>query len=93
MRPTLEADLAEDKNAARAALIDDGTPDFLRGHWPGLHFTLYGDGDGEAPARLWLVLEQSGFTVCLVDGSGHCLTLTNDPELAIGAVLVGSGEE
>ena len=39
-------------------------------------------------ARLSPVLERPGFNVYLVNGSEHCLTLTNDPELAIGVVLI-----
>lgn len=65
--------------------LDDSTLECLRGRWPGLHFTLCGDDD--VPARLSPVLARPGFNLYLVNGSEHCLTLTNDPEVAIGVVL------
>ena len=39
------------------------------------------------------VLERPGFNLYLVNGSEHCLSLTNDPELAIGVVLAWTDEE
>lgn len=77
--------------AAEFQFLDDATLDALRGRWPGLHFTVCGDDD--VPARLSPVLERTGFNVYLVNGSEHCLTLTNDPELAIGVVLAWMDEE
>ena len=77
--------------AAEFPFFDDTTLDSLRGRWPGLHFTLCGDND--VPARLSPVLERPGCNVYLVNGSEHCLTLTNDPELAIGVVLAWMDEE
>jgi hypothetical protein len=77
--------------AAEFQFLDDTTLDFLRGRWPGLHFTLCGDDD--VPARLSPVLERPGFNVYLVNGSEQCLTMTNDPEVAIGVVLAWMDEE
>ena len=77
--------------AAEFQFLDDTTLDLLRGRWPGLHFALCGDDD--VPARLSPVLARPGFNVYLVNGSEHCLTLTNDPELAIGVVLAWMDEE
>lgn len=45
------------------------------------------------PARLSPVLARPGFKRYLVDGSDHCLTLTSDPEVAIGVVLAWMDEE
>ncbi|MDP2111456.1 MAG: DUF6129 family protein [Thiobacillus sp.] len=77
--------------AAEFQFFDDTTLDYLRGRWPGLYFTVCGDDD--VPARLSPVLERPGFNVYLVNGSEHCLTLTNDPEVAIGVVLAWMDEE
>lgn len=45
----------------------------------------------------WLVVVEPAGTPhaisYLVNGSEHCLTLTNDPELAIGVVLAWLDEE
>jgi hypothetical protein len=71
--------------AAEFRCLNDATLDSLRGRWPGLHFALCGDDD--VPVRLPPALERPGFNVYLVNGSEHCLTLTNDPEVAIGVVL------
>lgn len=40
-----------------------------------------------------MLSDRHGFNVYLVNGSEHCLTLTNDPELAIGVVLAWINEE
>jgi hypothetical protein len=76
--------------AAEFKSFDDATLDSMRGRWPGMHFTLCGDDD--VPARLTPVLERPGFNLYLVNGSEHCLTLTNDPEVAIGVVLAKMDE-
>ncbi|MDP2835064.1 MAG: DUF6129 family protein [Pseudomonadota bacterium] len=65
--------------------LDDAGMAQLRADWPGLHLTLCSDND--VPARLPAVLERPGFNLYLVNGQEHCLTLTNDPEVAIGVVL------
>lgn len=77
--------------AAEFRFLDDSTLDFLRRRWPGLRFTVCGDDD--VPARLPPVLARPGFNLYLVDGSEHCLTLTDDPEMAIGVVLAWMDEE
>ena len=73
-----------DAAAALPALEDAGL-ERLRAGWPGLHLTLCSDND--VPARLPPVLERPGFNLYLVNGSEHCLSLTNDPAVAIGVVL------
>ena len=77
--------------AAQFPLLDEATLDCLRDRWPGLHFALCSDDD--VPARLSPVLERPGFNLYLVNGSEQCLTLTNDPEVAIGVVLAWMDEE
>lgn len=77
--------------AAEFRFLDDTTLDHLRGRWPGLRVTICGDDD--VPARLSPVLERPGFNVYLVNGSEHCLTLTDDPGVAIGVVLAWMDEE
>ena len=63
----------------------------LRQRWPELRLTLCSDND--VPARLPPALEGAGFNLYLVNGSEHCLSLTNDPEVAIGVVLAWVDEE
>lgn len=53
--------------------------------WPGMRFTLCSDDD--MPARLPPVLKRERFNLYLVNGSEHCLSLTDDPLQAIGVVL------
>ena len=71
--------------------LDDALLADLRGRFPGLHLTVCGDDD--VPARLPAVLERPGFNMYLVNGSEHCLSLTNDPDVAIGVVLAWTGED
>lgn len=73
------------QTAASLPALDDAGLATLRQAWPGLHFTLCSDND--VPARLPPVLEQPGFNLYLINGSEHCLNLTNDPALAIGVVI------
>lgn len=77
--------------AAGGRPLDDALLADLRKQWPDIHLTLCGDDD--VPARLTPVLERPGFNMYLVNGSEHCLTLTNDPELAIGVVLAWVGDD
>ncbi len=81
-RDTLSA--IADGAAALPALDDAGLAQ-LRAAWPNLHLTLCSEDD--VPARLPAVLERPGFNLYLVNGNEHCLSLTNDPEIAIGVVL------
>ena len=86
--PTLAAiaDRVGDSSQGGDALLAD-----LRARFPGLHLTVCGDDD--VPARLPAVLERPGFNMYLVNGSEHCLSLTNDPDVAIGVVLAWTGED
>ena len=85
--PTLDA--IADAVGERA--LDDALLADLRARFPGLHLTVCGDDD--VPARLPAVLERPGFNLYLVNGSEHCLSLTNDPDVAIGVVLAWTGED
>jgi hypothetical protein len=71
--------------AAALPVLDDAGLARLRADWPGLYLTLCGDDD--VPARLPPALERPGFNLYLINGGEHCLSLTNDPEAAIGVVL------
>jgi hypothetical protein len=57
----------------------------LKKIWPDLRFTFCNDDD--MPARLSPVLKREGFNLYLVNGSEHCLSLTDDPLHAIGVVV------
>jgi hypothetical protein len=57
----------------------------LKQTWPDLRFTVCSDDD--MPARLPPTLSREKFNLYLVNGSEHCLSLTDDPLQAIGVVL------
>ncbi len=53
--------------------------------WPDMRFTLCNDDD--MPARLPPALKRERFNLYLVNGSEHCLSLTDDPQYAVGVVV------
>jgi hypothetical protein len=57
----------------------------LKNSWPDLRFTLCNDDD--MPARLPPALKREKFNLYLVNGSEHCVSLTDDPQQAIGVVV------
>lgn len=59
--------------------------------WPELRFTLCSDED--MPARMPPALQHAGFNLYMVGGGEHCISLTTDPEQAIGVVLAWVDEE
>lgn len=63
----------------------------LKKTWPELRFTFCNDDD--MPARLPPALRREGFNLYLVNGSEHCLSLTDDPLHAIGVVVACVDEE
>lgn len=65
--------------------LSDATLAELKQTWPDLRFTFCSDDD--MPARLPPALRREGFNLYLVNGSEHCLSLTDDPLQAIGVVL------
>lgn len=83
--------LAAVADAVGGRPLDEGVLADLRGRFPGLHLTLCGDDD--VPARLPPALARPGFNLYLVNGGEHCLSLTNDPDVAIGVVLAWTGED
>ena len=72
------------QRAAQGAL-GETTLETLKQSWPDLRFTLCNDDD--MPARMKPVLSEKRFNLYLVGGGEHCLSLTDDPERAIGVVL------
>lgn len=71
--------------AATMGTLNEATLEALKQTWPGMRFTLCSDDD--MPARLPPVLTRERFNLYLVNGSEHCLSLTDDPLRAIGVVL------
>ena len=83
--------LAAVADAVGERTLDDARLAELRGRFPGRRLALCGADD--VPARLPPVLERPGFHLYLVNGSEHCLSLTNDPDVAIGVVLAWVSED
>ncbi len=71
--------------------LDDVLLATLKDGWPNMRFTLCNDDD--MPARMAPVLQCDSFNLYLVGGGEHCLSLTTDPEQAIGVVLARVDEE
>lgn len=64
--------------------LDEATIAALRTGNPGLHFTYCMDDDINVGRP---VVNRPAFNIYLVDGREHCLSLTNDFEVATGFVL------
>lgn len=62
----------------------------LRASWPTVHFSQCLDDDvcGAEPVR-----SAPGLNLYLVDGRGHCLTMTQDLDAATGLVLAEVDDE
>lgn len=71
--------------AAALGELNEDALTTLKQTWPGMRFTQCSDDD--MPARLSPVLKRERFNLYLVNGSEHCLSLTDDPLQAIGVVL------
>jgi hypothetical protein len=78
------------QRAAQGAPGED-TLATLKQAWPDLRFTMCNDDD--MPARMKPALSEKEFNLYLIGGSEHCLSLTDDPERAIGVVLAQVDEE
>ncbi len=78
-------------DAAAQGALDEAALEGLRQRWPDLRFTLCSDDD--MPARLPPALRRDGFNLYLVSGGEHCLSLADDPLMAIGVVLALADEE
>ena len=72
-------------SAASLGNLGEQALDSLKRQWPDLRFTICNDDD--MPARLSPALKRDGFNLYLINGSEHCLSLTDDPLHAIGVVL------
>jgi hypothetical protein len=71
--------------------LNDQALGSLKQAWPDLRFTFCNDDD--MPARLPPALKREKFNLYLVNGSEHCLSLTDDPLHAIGVVLASVDEQ
>ncbi len=65
--------------------LNETTLAALKQAWPDLRFTFCNDDD--MPARMPPALRRESFNLYLVNGSEHCLSLTDNPLHAIGVVL------
>lgn len=65
--------------------LNEGALAGLKRCWPDLRFTLCSDED--MPARMPPALRRGGFNLYMVGGGEHCISLTTDPEQAIGLVV------
>ncbi len=79
------------QRAAASGALDESVLEQLKAEWPALRLTLCNDDD--MPARMQPALRADGFNLYWVGGGEHCLTLTEDPEQAIGVVLAIVDEE
>lgn len=72
------------------AEFEPGLVTDLRKDFKGLHFTICMDDDicGPEPIR-----QAQGFNVYLVDGGGHCLSITTEMEAATGLVIAEVEDE
>jgi hypothetical protein len=71
--------------ASSLGVLNDDSLATLKQTWPDLRFTICNDDD--MPARLPAALRRENFNLYLVNGSEHCLSLTDDPLHAIGIVV------
>ena len=77
--------------AASMSVLNEESLVALKQTWPELRFTLCNDDD--MPARLPAALKHERFNLYLVNGSEHCLSLTDDLLHAIGVVLAEVDEQ
>jgi len=63
----------------------------LQQSWPNVRITLCNDDD--MPPRLSPALQGEKFNLYLVNSSEHCLSLTDDPQQAIGVVIAEVDED
>ena len=79
-----EAMLTEVVALVDGRVIDSLLQDDLKKTYPDVRFTLCSEDDIHAGKP---VVEKEGFDIYLVGSSEHCLTLTNDFDLATGVVI------
>ena len=68
----------------REAVLETGSVEVLRGHFPDIHFTYCMDDDVYAAKP---VLEGESFNLYLIDSRSHCLGFTQDGDIATGIVV------
>jgi hypothetical protein len=68
----------------QASVLESGSVDSLRGRFPGIHFTYCMDDDVYSAQP---VLEGERFNLYLVDSRKHCLSITQNSEIATGVVV------
>ncbi len=76
--------LSEISDFVSTQRIGPGLPIELREKFSGVHFTVCMDDDVVSADP---VLEQEEFNLYLIDSSNHCLSFTQDFELATGVVV------
>lgn len=77
-------------DTASACLLSQETVDALRSRFPDIHFTYCMDDDVVSANPVY---ESDQFNLYLIDSSNHCLSFTQDPELATGIVVAELEEE
>lgn len=74
-----------------AALLD-GRAVSLRQRFPELHFSECSDDD--VSPRYQVAFDIPGYALYYITGaSGHCLEMTNDPEIATGILLAAKVDD
>ena len=69
---------------AAAGPVYEGLVGQLRNRFPDIHFTFCMDDDVMAAKALY---EDPAFNLYLIDSSNHCLSFTQDMDVATGVVL------
>jgi hypothetical protein len=77
-------------NTAGASVLSQETVDTLRSSFPDIHFTYCMDDDVVSANPVY---ESDQFNLYLIDSSNHCLSFTQDLELATGIVVAELEEE
>jgi len=72
-------------------MLSEDTVSQLRQHFPDIHFTYCMDDDIAVNAKP--VTQHARFNLYLIDSRQHCLSLTNDADIATGVVVAEVEEE
>ena len=75
-----------------AAAIVDGSVAAMRQKFPSLHFSECSEDD--VSPRYRAAFGVPGYALFYITGAtGHCLELTNDPEIATGLLVAALGDD
>ncbi len=85
-----EQTVADIASFTEGAVIDEALKETLKSKYPGIRFTLCSEDDIFTGKP---VIESQGFDIYLVGSSEHCLTLTNDYDIAAGVVIAEKYDE